>query len=72
MRCGLCGFLIIKPQTALHHAVWCSAVHNYLRCGAVIPFCRRFLRFMRFGEHPSTILSFLVHNITWADFAKLY
>ena len=33
MRCGLCGFLIIKPQTALHHAVW---------CGAVMPFCGRF------------------------------
>ena len=33
MRCGLCGFLIIKPQTALHHAVW---------CGAVMIFCERF------------------------------
>ena len=31
MWCGLCGFLIIKPQTALHHAVWCSAVHYYLQ-----------------------------------------
>ena len=30
MRCGLCGFLIIKPQTALHHAVWCN-----ITCGAV-------------------------------------
>ena len=29
MRCGLCGFLIIKPQTALHHAVWCGAVRLY-------------------------------------------
>ena len=37
-----CGFLIIKPQITLHHAVWCSAVHCYLRCGAVIPFCERF------------------------------
>ena len=26
MRCGLCSFLIIKPQTALCHAVWCGAV----------------------------------------------
>ena len=26
MRCGLCGFLIIKPQTTLHHAVWCGAM----------------------------------------------
>ena len=42
MRCSLCGFLIIKPQTALHHAVWCGAVHYYLRCGAVMPFCGRF------------------------------
>ena len=24
MRCGLCGFLIIKPQIALHHAMWCG------------------------------------------------
>ena len=30
---GLCDFLFIKPQTTLHHAVWCSAV---------MPFCRRF------------------------------
>ena len=40
--CGLCGFLIIKPQIALHHAVWCGAVQYYLRCGAVMPFCGRF------------------------------
>ena len=26
MQCGLCGFLIIKPQTALYHAVSCGAV----------------------------------------------
>ena len=30
MQYGLCGFLIIKPQTALHHAVWCT-----ITCGAV-------------------------------------
>ena len=30
MWCGLCGFFIIKPQTALHHAVWCTVT-----CGAV-------------------------------------
>ena len=42
MRCGLCGFLIIKPQTALHHAVWCGAVYYYLQCGAVMPFCGLF------------------------------
>ena len=30
-----CGFLIIKPQTTLHHAVWCGVMHYYLRCGAV-------------------------------------
>ena len=39
MRCGLCGFLIIKSQTTLHYAVWCGAVHYYLQCGAVMPFC---------------------------------
>ena len=32
MRCGLCGFFILKPQTALHHVVWCGTVHYYLRC----------------------------------------
>ena len=30
MWCGLCGFYIIKPQTALHHAVQCTVT-----CGAV-------------------------------------
>ena len=42
MRCGLCGFLIIKPQTALHHAMWCDAMHCYLQYDAVMPFCGRF------------------------------
>ena len=42
MRCSLCGFLIIKPQITLHHEVWCGAVHCYLRCCTVMPFCRRF------------------------------
>ena len=37
-----CGFLIIKPQITLHYAVWCGAVHCYLRCCTVMPFCRRF------------------------------
>ena len=40
--CGLCGFLTIKLKTALHHTVWCNAVHYYLRCGTVIPFYERF------------------------------
>ena len=39
MRCSLCDFLIIKSQTALHHAVWCGAVHYYLQYGAVMLFC---------------------------------
>ena len=39
VRCSLCGFLIIKPETALHHAGWCSAMQYYLWCGAVMPFC---------------------------------
>ena len=38
----MCGFLIIKQQTALHHAVWCGAVHHYLQCGTIMPFCGRF------------------------------
>ena len=42
MRCNLCGFLIIKPQTALHHVVWYGAVYYYLWCGVVIPFCEWF------------------------------
>ena len=45
MWCGLYGFLIIKPQTALHyvmqcgHVMQCGAVYYYLWCGAVMPFC---------------------------------
>ena len=39
MWCGLYGFLIIKPQTALHHVMQCGAVHYYLRCDAIMPFC---------------------------------
>ena len=35
MRCGLCGFLIIKLQTALHLAVWCGVVRCNITCGAV-------------------------------------
>ena len=42
VRCGLCGFLIIKLQTALHHAVWCGAVQYYLWCSEVMPFYGRF------------------------------
>ena len=42
MRCGLYGFLIIKPQTTLQHAVWCGTVHYYLRCGTVVSFCGQF------------------------------
>ena len=41
MRCGLCGFLIIKLQTALHHAVWCSTVQYYLWCSAICGFIIR-------------------------------
>ena len=44
--CGLCDFLIIKSQTALHHAVWyiitCSAVwlcHFIGGFGAVFAVC---------------------------------
>ena len=37
MRCGLCDFLIIKPQTTLHHTVWCN-----ITCDAVMPFYGRF------------------------------
>ena len=42
VQCGLCGFLIIKSQTALHHAVRCGALLLAVRCGAVIPFCGQF------------------------------
>ena len=32
-----CGFLIIKAQTALHHAMLCTVT-----CSAVMPFCKQF------------------------------
>ena len=35
MRCGLCGFLILKPQTALYDAVRCGAVRCIITCGTV-------------------------------------
>ena len=49
MRCGLCGFLIIKPQTALHHAALLLAVRggyaistsNYLFLGKHIKIPRK-------------------------------
>ena len=40
--CGLCDFLIIKPQIVLHHAVRYAAVHYYLQYGTVMLFCRQF------------------------------
>ena len=60
MRCGLCSFLIIKPQTALHHVVWCDAMRCIITCDAVwlcyfaailVRFLQ-FMRFMLFGEQP--------------------
>ena len=36
VRYGLCVFLIIKLQTALHHAVWCGAILLAVRCGCAI------------------------------------
>ena len=53
-----CGFIIIKLQTALPHAVWCSAVQcSMVQCGyailwAVLVRFLRFVRFMRFDKHP--------------------
>ena len=35
MQCGLYDFLIIEPQTALYHVVWCGAVQCTITCGAV-------------------------------------
>ena len=54
MWCDLCDFLIIKSQTALHHAMRCSALVLVVRCGYAIlrAVLVRFLWFVRFGEHP--------------------
>ena len=46
MWCNLCGFHIIKLQTALHHMVRCTVT-----CGAVW-LCYFAGDFVRFGEHP--------------------
>ena len=48
MQSGLCSFLIKKPQTALHHAVWCG----YAILRAILVQFLWFVRFMQFGEHP--------------------
>ena len=42
MRCGLCNFLIIKLQTALHYVMWYGAVRLYYfvgNFGAVLAIC---------------------------------
>ena len=70
MWCNLCGFLIIKLQTRLQ---WCSAMHCYLRCDAIMLFCGRFwcdfvvwwtllispfiIRFQRHLSHWSLLIS---------------
>ena len=49
MRFSLCGFLIIKPQTALHNVVRCT-----ITCMRLCHFAGSFgvfLQFMWFGEH---------------------
>ena len=48
VRCGLCGFLIIKPQTALHHAVRC----DYAILRAILVRFLMFVRLLQFGEYP--------------------
>ena len=55
VRCSLCGFLIIKPQrTTPCGVVWCGALLLAVRCGYAIlqVILIRFLRFVRFDEHP--------------------
>ena len=65
MRCGLCGFLIIKPQTALHHVVWCGALLFAVQCGYAIlgAVLVWFMWFVRFGEHPYSYASFGFESI---------
>ena len=57
MRYGLCGFLIIKLQIELHHAMQCGTLLRAMQCGyailqAVLLWFLRFMQFMRFDEHP--------------------
>ena len=55
MQCDLWSFLIMKPQTALHHVVWCSALLHVVQCdyailqAVLVPF----LWFVQFGDTPS-------------------
>ena len=51
MWCGLCGFLIIKLKTVLHHAMRCiitrgAVWYSYTILRAVL------MQFLRFGKHP--------------------
>ena len=50
VQCSLCSFLIIKPQTALLHAVRCT-----ITCGLVgYTILQAILvHFLRLDEHPS-------------------
>ena len=54
MRCGLCGFLIIKLQIELHHAMQCGTLLRAMQCGYAIlqAVLVWFVRFMWFSEHP--------------------
>ena len=36
MQCDLWSFLIMKPQTALHHVVWYSALLHVVQCDYAI------------------------------------
>ena len=47
MQCSLCGFLIIKPQTTLYHAVRCTVTCGMVWCGYAILWAV----LVQFGEH---------------------
>ena len=52
MWCGLYGFLIIKPQTALHHVMQCGAVRCTITYGVMrlCHFAMVYVQFVRFGN----------------------
>ena len=67
----LCGFLITKPQTAIHHEMRCNALLLVMWCGYA--FLRTVsVQFMQFGEHPSLTLWALKYFTFKTIFRELY
>ena len=67
----LCGFLITKPQTAIHHEMRCNALLLVMWCGYTFLQIVS-VQFVQFGEHPSLTLWALKYFTFKTIFRELY